>query len=236
VPVRAALFDLGNTLVSYYTSSEFTPILRRSLSACQQMLGHSDPSHEAQHALLLKALDLNQERPDLAVWPLEERLQLLFSDYAPDAAMTKRLSSVFLEPIFATGKLMPDALAVLEALRARGVKTAIVSNVPWGSPAEHWRTELARHGLLEAVDAVVFCVDVGWRKPHSAPFRRALYLLNVSATDAVFVGDDLLWDVEGAKRAKLRPILIAPPHEAIEQAGVTVATSLTEVLSKIDAM
>ncbi len=47
----------------------------------------------------------------------------------------------------------------------------------WGSPAAPWRTELARHNLLAAVDAAVFCVDVGFRKPHRAPFDLALSAL-----------------------------------------------------------
>jgi hypothetical protein len=38
----------------------------------------------------------------------------------------------------------------------RGIKTAIVSNTPWGSPADACRAELTRHGLLDKVDAMVF--------------------------------------------------------------------------------
>jgi FMN phosphatase YigB (HAD superfamily) len=68
-------------------------------------------------------------------------------------------------------------MGVLRSLRHQGIKTAIVSNTPWGSSANAWRAELARHELLDAVDATVFCMDVGWRKPHRAPFDRALSLL-----------------------------------------------------------
>ena len=58
------------------------------------------------------------------------------------------------------------------------------------------------------MDAAVFCVDVGYRKPHPAPVRRALALLDVPATEAVFVGDDPRWDVAGAQAAGVRPILL----------------------------
>ena len=75
------------------------------------------------------------------------------------------------------GQAIPRAVPLLEALRGHGIKTAIVSNTPWGSPAGAWRAELTRHGLLNKVDATVFCMDVGWRKPHRAPFERALSLL-----------------------------------------------------------
>jgi HAD superfamily hydrolase (TIGR01509 family) len=232
--IRAVIFDLGNTLVSYYPPANFLPVLRRSLEACLVALGHSPLQREAQTTLLHEALELNQERADLAVWPLEERLRVLFNAYAaPDAAMIERLASAFLEPIFSTAQVNPDALPVLTDLKKMGIRTAVVSNTPWGSSGRAWRSELARHGLLTALDAVVFCTDVGWRKPHPIPFRRALDLLDISAQEAVFVGDDPVWDVEGAKGAGLRPILLASPEHADTPVQLTVATSLPDVLARV---
>jgi HAD superfamily hydrolase (TIGR01509 family) len=233
--VRAALFDLGNTLVQYYQPGEFLPILRRSLDACWSTLGLEPLSREAQTVLLHQALELNLERADLAVWPLEQRLQTLFGSYRPDAGMTERLSLAFLSPIFSTGRVNTDTLPVLAELKRRRIKTAIVSNTPWGSSARAWRDELQRHNLLDAVDTVVFCMDVGWRKPHPTPFRRALQILGVSAEASVFIGDDPIWDVEGAHRAGLRPILLGPRADTDRVRGdTTIAASLTDVLARID--
>ena len=119
MPIRAVLFDLGDTLVSYYQPQEFMPILRRSLDACVRTLGLTPPSGEAQTELLHQALELNQERADLAVWPLEERLRVLFGAYAPamDSEWVERLSQAFLEPIFATAQVSQDALPVLAGLK-----------------------------------------------------------------------------------------------------------------------
>jgi len=206
--IRAVLFDLGNTLVGYYTSTEFPFVLRRCVQACVRELGLTeDPDRNRD--LLERALLLNREQPDHAVRPLAERLEELFGAYESlDEASTHILVRAFLKPIFATGRLDPQAVPVLEALRGSGIKTAIVSNTPWGSPADAWREELARHGLLNKVDATVFCMDVGWRKPHRAPFDRALSLLEVAPADALFVGDDHRWDVVGAQNAGLRPVLL----------------------------
>jgi HAD superfamily hydrolase (TIGR01509 family) len=232
MPIRAVLFDLGNTLVSYHQPADFMPILRRSLDACLLTLGHGPLDHEAQTALVHRALEMNQERADLAVWPLEERLRVLFSHYTPDTTLTERLCGAFLEPIFSTARVSRDAPQVLTSLKRMGVKTAIVSNTPWGSSGHAWRSELARHGLL--ADAVVFCTDVGWRKPHPMPFRRALEILDVAAKEAVFVGDDPVWDVEGANSAGVRPILLATRAHQSNPAQVTVAASLPDVLAKIE--
>jgi putative hydrolase of the HAD superfamily len=159
--------------------------------------------------LFERGLLLNREQPDFAVRPLEGRLQELFGAYERiDEASGQVLAVAFLKPIFARASLDPEAMRVLKTLRDLGVKTAIVSNTPWGSSAAAWREELTRHGLLDQVDATVFCMDVGWRKPHRAPFDRALSLLEVAPADALFVGDDHRWDVIGAQNAGLRPILV----------------------------
>jgi HAD superfamily hydrolase (TIGR01509 family) len=140
---------------------------------------------------------------------LADRLRELFGEYESlDEASALALGTAFLKPIFAMARLDPQAVPLLEALRGRGIKTAIVSNTPWGSPAYAWRAELERHGLLDTVDATVFCMDVGWRKPHRAPFDRALSLLDVAPADALFVGDDHRWDIVGAQNAGLRPVLL----------------------------
>ena len=203
---RAILFDLGNTLVGYYTSSEFPVVLRRCLRKCVRALGQTeDPVRDED--LFERALLLNREQADYAVRPLADRLHELFGEYqSVDARST--LATAFLKPIFTMARLDPQAIPLLEALRSRGIRTAIVSNTPWGSPADAWRGELTRHGLLDKVDAAVFCMDVGWRKPHRAPFDRALSLLEVAPADALFVGDDHRWDIVGAQNAGLRPVLL----------------------------
>jgi HAD superfamily hydrolase (TIGR01509 family) len=230
MPIRAVLFDLGNTLVSYYNPPDFMPILRRSLRACLSTLGLTPLEHEAQTTLVHQALELNQERADLAVWPLEERLRVLFSRYNPTAAQLERMCSAFLVPIFATAQINADALPVLTCLKQAGVRTAVVSNTPWGSSGRVWRAELDRHGLLSRLDAVVFCTDVGWRKPHPAVFRRALELLDTTAEHAVFVGDDPVWDVEGARSAGVRPVLLTSAEHPTPPTEVPTATSLPDVL------
>ena len=206
--IRAILFDLGNTLVRYYASGEFPLVLRRCLRECAWALGRTEDDGRDED-LFERALLLNREQSDFAVRPLAGRLRELFGAYESiDEASAEALGTAFLKPIFAMARLDPQAVPLLDALRGRAIKTAIVSNTPWGSPASAWRDELTRHGLLDKVDATVFCMDVGWRKPHRAPFDRALSLLEVAPADALFVGDDHRWDIVGAQNAGLRPVLL----------------------------
>lgn len=207
--IDAVLFDLGNTLVAYYKTHEFYPILERCVESVAAHLRKHGRSIDVTSANA-RAKALNAESPDGRVRPLAGRLQEIFGGANADlpSDLLDRASDAFLAPIFATGRVDSTAVSVLQRLRARGLKTAIVSNTPWGSSATAWRNELDRWDLLDQVDETIFCMDVGWRKPQQAVFDYALARLGVPANRALFVGDDVKWDIEGARRAGLTPVLL----------------------------
>jgi len=86
--------------------------------------------------------------------------------------------------------------ALLEALRARGLKLGLVSNA--FDPGWLLHRDLEQMGLAERLDFSVFSSEVGKRKPHPAIFERALEALDVTPENTVFVGDRLYEDVRGA--------------------------------------
>jgi putative hydrolase of the HAD superfamily len=94
--------------------------------------------------------------------------------------------------------------ALLEALRNRGLKLALVSNT--ASPEWLLRPVLERQGIAERVDVIVLSSEVGKRKPHPAIFERALEELGVGPTEALFVGDRLDADILGASALGIRTV------------------------------
>jgi len=93
----------------------------------------------------------------------------------------------------------PDAGPALVALRARGVKLAILSN---GSP--RMLAQAARSARLDALlDHVISVEDVGIYKPHPSVYRLACDKLGVWPAEIVFVSANG-WDAWGAKAAGLR--------------------------------
>jgi putative hydrolase of the HAD superfamily len=87
-------------------------------------------------------------------------------------------------------------LALLDALRERGIKTGLVSNA--FDPGWLLRRDLDQMEVGRRLDAVVFSSEVGKRKPHPDIFKHALGQLDVAPEDALFVGDRLYEDVRGA--------------------------------------
>ena len=233
--VRAVLFDLGNTLVAYYRASDFAPVLRESIDGICDFLAERNSVVADRDRTFQHALELNTEDPDHRVRPLAGRLIEIFSEHELVDSDLSAMCDIFLRPIFRLGTLDAHALPTLAAIRRKGLQTAIVSNTPWGSPAERWAEELRRHGLAEAVDSTVFCVDVGWRKPAPQIFQHALSLLDVDARDSVFVGDDPRQDVAGAEQSGLRAILLDPRRTRADTPGPSIR-SLEELLALLDSM
>jgi HAD superfamily hydrolase (TIGR01509 family) len=97
------------------------------------------------------------------------------------------------------------APALLEALRARGLRLAIVAN-GWPDPGRILRADAAALGLAERVDAMVFAEEVGSRKPDPGIFLHACRLLEVDPAEAVYVGDDVEADVQGAANVGMTTI------------------------------
>jgi putative hydrolase of the HAD superfamily len=204
--IRAVLFDLGNTLIQFWERPEFPTVLREAIAGVQGLLRAKGRLCVSPEAMWKRVEEHNHSLPGHRVYPLQERLSCIFEISSEDllAAMCRR----FMEPIFGRGRVYRDTLPTLEALQARGYRTAIISNTPWGSPAELWRKEIRRLGLLAHVDVDVFCDDVGWRKPARQIFEYTLGELNVAAEQCLFVGDDPRWDLVGPRALGMRALLI----------------------------
>ena len=87
--------------------------------------------------------------------------------------------------------------------------------------------------LSDLFDAVVISGELGWRKPHPAIFREALSRLGVTAKEAVFVGDDLKLDIEGAAAHGMDTILLDCTELHSSYTGLR-AVSLSEVVGILE--
>jgi len=91
-------------------------------------------------------------------------------------------------------ELYEDALPVLGALRAQGLKLGLVSNT--GRDLEAF---VAHHRL--DVDAAIGSGAFGRTKPHPAIFEALLKRIEVDPADAAMVGDSPEDDIDGARAA-----------------------------------
>ena len=96
---------------------------------------------------------------------------------------------------------VPD---VLRGLHRDGYTIGLISNT------QRSLTEFERHFALEGLFSVALSSsDHGYMKPHPSIFEEALRRADVSAAEAVMVGDSVAHDIEGARRLGMRGVLVA---------------------------
>ena len=101
--------------------------------------------------------------------------------------------------------VLASAQALLEALRARGLKTGVVANA-WPDPGRVLRSDLEVFGLAALLDVTVFSDDIGVRKPAPEIFLHACRALEIEPEDTMFVGDSLVADVQGAAQVGMTAV------------------------------
>jgi len=124
--------------------------------------------------------------------------------------------------------LYEDSIPVLRALRARGVRTALVSNC-----SRSTRPVVDDLDLGREMDAVVLSFEVGAAKPDAAIYRAALDRLGAEAADAAFVDDQAVY-CDGAAALGMRTYLIqrdASLGDGVSTDGHTLIPDLAALLA-----
>jgi epoxide hydrolase-like predicted phosphatase len=194
--VQAVLFDFGGV----FMASPFAAV--REFGARQGI----DPERVLE--LIFGAYDRDTDHP----WHRLERGELSLLA-ARQAIMELGAPEHRIDLFEALGSLRDtsvraDVVEIARDARARGVKTAIVSNNV-REFGDGWRAMLP---VDELFDVVVDSAHVGVRKPDPRIFRLALERLGGTAPEAAVFLDDFHGNIAAAERLGLRGILVEEDH------------------------
>lgn len=189
--LRAVILDLDDTL---FPQADYLSAVWATVAEEGSRLGADGP---ALHAALLEICALGSDRGHI----IDHALDLV----AASPSLVVPLVEAFraFRPLrLASYPGVPAALDRLGNL----VRLACVTD----GDGEVQRAKLAALGLTAAFETIVVSdeLDRRLRKPHPAPFRRALGTLGVGANDTVHVGDRPDKDVAGAHAAGLRAVRV----------------------------
>jgi putative hydrolase of the HAD superfamily len=224
--IRAVVFDFGQTLVDSadgFRRAE-KEIQRRAYAA----LGLDNPEGFLDTYRGIRAAF--HARSDFSRRAI---LADLFRHYGwvPDPALLEAWEAEYWENIQTMTRLFPEAEGVLQALRGRGYRLALITNAQ-GQVLEG-KHRIGRYpALAQFFEAIVVAGEGGIpAKPDPTPFRICLERLGIAADEAVYVGDDWRIDVRGAKAVGMHPLwlrhrLVRRNWPAVETEGVPVITSL----------
>jgi putative hydrolase of the HAD superfamily len=228
--VEAVLFDWGGTLTTFHNVD--------LLDAWRAAAAHLAPDRADEVAAALLAVEddvWKQTGTTLQSGRLHEILAEASrrTGLPVERELHELATAAYFDFWSPTTVARPDARPTLVALRARGLRTGLLSNTHW--PRARHESWLERDGLLELLDERVYTSDLDHVKPHPAAFRALLDAVGVDASAAVFVGDRLWDDVHGAQSLGLRTIWIrndvVPRHDVTPDA---VVDDLAAVVAVVD--
>jgi putative hydrolase of the HAD superfamily len=139
---------------------------------------------------------------------LAERIRRIDGGAVPAEGLLTRMMTVG-EPIAAMYDL-------LRGLRARGLRTALLSN-SWGDAG------YPRADFPSLFDAVVISHEVGMRKPEERIFRHVAQVVGVAPEQCVFI-DDIAANIAAAEALGMIGIHHADPASTAEKLGELFST------------
>ena len=189
--IEAILFDWSNTLVQFTWDDDLLEAGHRA-----GLVAAGSDQDAAEFTERYRGLVLNDATPADDYGTLLRELGVADSDRFMDAEH---------EVWRPAHEALGSAQALLDSLRSRGIKTGLVAN-SWPDPARLLRADVEAFGLTEQFDVIVFSEEVGFRKPQPEIFLHALAQLGVDPENAMFVGDRLDTDVQGAAQVGMATV------------------------------
>jgi putative hydrolase of the HAD superfamily len=206
MPVRAVLFDAGETLV--HPAPSFPELFTEVLAAA----GHDRDPQQVIDASRSVFHRFSEAARDNELWTTspERSERFWLSVYARmldelgldgDTGLRDTLYATFTDP--ASYALFDDVEVTLEALASAALMLGIVSNF------EAWLEDLLQSlGVRDAFAVRVISGIEGVEKPDPEIFRRALERLDVDPAEVLYVGDNPEFDVAPAAAVGMTPVLI----------------------------
>lgn len=131
--------------------------------------------------------------------------------------------------------LRTDALEMLKTIKAKCIKTAIVSDLTTYIQTR----KIVRLQIGDYIDHLVTSEEAGTDKPHPYIFLLALQKLEVLPDETIMVGDNIKTDIEGANSVGIKSVLLLQgdhdkvSNEKIRQPDFKIK-NLSEVMGLIE--
>lgn len=242
--IRGVLFDWGDTLVrppglttdaaGHFASVE--AFFREDLPASCRSVDTGDPTTWATFRDNYEAVARDQIRETHRTGrehDFERRLartvRATFPEIAtPDQEELQHLAGRLGERIEAACRPVEDAGRVVPHLR-RQMTVGVLSNYPHPPTV---RNSLQRFGLLPHLDTLSISGTIGWAKPDQRAFAHAIEDMGLPPAQVLYVGDDLVNDMAGAKAAGMATAWLPRPGATGRSASIDL--TLTGLADLVD--
>ncbi|MBK5277592.1 MAG: YjjG family noncanonical pyrimidine nucleotidase [Bacteroidia bacterium] len=204
---KCVLFDLDHTLWDYETNSAAT---LRELFIYHRLNEKGISSFEDLFTTFVEINTHLWDQYDTGkihkdVIRFERFHKILLALGIDDYDLSLTLSNDYVSESPKKGALMPNAIAILDHLKANYPLYIITNGFE-----EIQSTKLTSSGIIHYFESVVTSARAGHKKPAKEIFEFTLAENGFSASEAIMVGDNLLTDIAGARNASIATVYFNP--------------------------
>jgi HAD superfamily hydrolase (TIGR01549 family) len=226
--IKAVLFDLGNTLVYSHPEVIFQRILAehgvtRSLDQVTSALIRGTAEFDIKKHEGLSAHEFYTR------WNIVQLKHLGLK--GPKARrLAGTIDSQWWK--YAEFHLYPDVRETLLKLKRMRLKLGLIT----GGYEEDIEMIIPKMGLAELFDVKVGMNTTGKRKPNPKAFKYALKQLKLEPNEAIFIGDNLEADYEGAEKVGMIPVLIMRKSSPTKRLFTEVCSKVSSEIRTIETL
>ncbi len=200
--IKAVIFDIGNTLI------DATSIAEKALTYTAIQLKNQNLI-ESTDKFCKTYKDIDKQVEGIDVNHLYSGMQILIR-VAEKLNLKQRhffyynFISIYRKHVKTSISHNVSARKVFAKLKGRNIKIGILSD---GTTYEQIE-QLHLLGILDYIDEIVTSQELMFEKPHPKTFSAILDKLKCSSENSIMVGDDILRDINGAKKIGMTTVLI----------------------------
>jgi len=197
--IKVVFFDAGETLL--YRNPSLSTIATRFLNKNKIKVKKklidkfiSDSAKEMKK-IVIKAKHSDSEKWDIFIRKFLKKIKVKDETIIENVREKLKKGMSF--------RPFKEVFEVFNFLKRNGIKTGIISNAP-----VELKDILKRTGILEKINYLIISEETGYEKPDKKIFEYALKKAKIIPDECVYVGDNYITDIYGAKKAGIKPIWI----------------------------
>lgn len=228
--LKALAFDLGDTLVEYegmpLSWEAHYPEALGSLAAFLQLTPDRFQIDRACAVLRRYNTRVISRTAEVSFSTILEEILRCFNfvGEAKEIVCAAAFFRIFRQRL----RCFPEIGATLGALRLKGIKIGVFTDVPYGMPRELVLEDIHETSLERSFDALLTSRDVGFRKPSPETLRLLAEALACDPGDMAYVGNEQK-DVEVARAFGCCSILIDRARHGCDWGQDRTIASLSEL-------
>lgn len=227
--IKSVVFDLDGTL--YDEGGCYTAAMEAAAAVAAERYGIAADEFRSEAKVQFA---WQEERfPDqAALHDRHMRFQRILEAHGKPPSGAWQIAQSYWEAYLETMRVRPDAADTLAALRARGVRVGVGTNMTCAMQL----SKIERLGLGRFVDFVVSSEEAGCEKPNPRFFSLVCEKARCAAGEVLFCGDNLALDARGAKSAGMRGVWLVTasgqsPADAPDVESVLSLSGIVSLLS-----